>query len=265
MIRHFIAAALILALVGGATKEAAACQGDCGGDGEVTVDDLILSVNISLGAADVGQCPSVDTSNDGEVTVDEIIGAVNSALSGCAEPAVPTPTPTATPEPSPISSCADGFFRVAFADARDTNANTATLDLGKVTAVDQIDPSSNTYIWVISGNVCTAVPGEPARAIALQGIGQPDRIKAGAYAVASPVPPFLSLSYMETKVTLDPTQNFIHNWAANGGTLVLEDAGGGALRFHASGVTMAKGLVFHGATGTFTLDVTGTITRVTHN
>ena len=63
----------------------------------------------------------------------------------------------------------------------------------------------------------------------------------------------------------DPTQNFIHGWTATGGTLVLEDAGGGALRFHASGVTMAKGLVFRGATGTFTLDITGTITNVTHN
>ena len=61
----------------------AACVGDCGGDSEVTVDELIVGVNIALGNAQLGQCTSLDASTDGEVTIDELITAVANALNGC--------------------------------------------------------------------------------------------------------------------------------------------------------------------------------------
>lgn len=50
----------------------AACGGDCSGDGEVTVNELILGVNIVLGNTALGQCPAFDTGGDGEVTIDEL-------------------------------------------------------------------------------------------------------------------------------------------------------------------------------------------------
>ncbi len=59
------------------------CGGDCGGDGEVTVDEIIVMVNIALEATPVSACLAGDTNSDGTVTVDEIIGAVNNALNGC--------------------------------------------------------------------------------------------------------------------------------------------------------------------------------------
>ncbi len=59
------------------------CPGDCANDGEVTINELILCVNIALGAAGVEQCPAIDTSGDGDVTVNELIQAVNAALGGC--------------------------------------------------------------------------------------------------------------------------------------------------------------------------------------
>ncbi|GBD27226.1 hypothetical protein HRbin30_02571 [bacterium HR30] len=65
-------------LGGGAT-----CAGDCGGDGEVTVDEIVRMVNIALGAAPVDQCRAGDGNGDGEITIDEIIAAVNKALAGC--------------------------------------------------------------------------------------------------------------------------------------------------------------------------------------
>src|SRR5262245_57949660 len=68
-----------------ATRTLGACSGDCGGDGEVTVDELIVGVNIALGIAALSQCTSLDASGDGEVTVDELIGAVNQALNGCTQ------------------------------------------------------------------------------------------------------------------------------------------------------------------------------------
>jgi hypothetical protein len=60
-----------------------ACPGDCGGDGSVTVNELISGVNIALGNAPVSSCPAFDRNGDGEVSINELIAAVNAALNGC--------------------------------------------------------------------------------------------------------------------------------------------------------------------------------------
>jgi uncharacterized delta-60 repeat protein len=70
------------------------CGGDCSGDGEVTVNELVLSVNIALGTASVDRCPASDSNNDGEVTINELIAGVRNALNGCPA-AVPTVAATA--------------------------------------------------------------------------------------------------------------------------------------------------------------------------
>src|SRR5436190_6530949 len=59
---------------------AAVCPGDCSGDGVVTVDELILAVNITLGDAPLAACPSADADRDGSVTVDDILHGVNALL-----------------------------------------------------------------------------------------------------------------------------------------------------------------------------------------
>ncbi|MBI4516412.1 MAG: thrombospondin type 3 repeat-containing protein [Deltaproteobacteria bacterium] len=59
------------------------CVGDCGRDGEVTVDELVKGVNIALGNLPVTECASFDTNRDDEVTVDELVSGVNRALGGC--------------------------------------------------------------------------------------------------------------------------------------------------------------------------------------
>jgi hypothetical protein len=59
------------------------CAGDCGGDGEVTVEEIVRMVNIALGSATVDQCRAGDVDGNGEITIDEIIAAVNRALAGC--------------------------------------------------------------------------------------------------------------------------------------------------------------------------------------
>ena len=86
---------LILLLCGGALswpataqarpdgRAAAACAGDCGGDAEVTVNELIIMVNIALGTAQLSTCVVGDVNGDGEITVNEIILAVNNALNAC--------------------------------------------------------------------------------------------------------------------------------------------------------------------------------------
>ena len=59
------------------------CVGDCGGDGTVTIDELLAGVNIALGNASLEGCTAFDTNRDKRVTVDELLSAVNRALSGC--------------------------------------------------------------------------------------------------------------------------------------------------------------------------------------
>lgn len=76
-----IAAGFLLAIA--PLQASAACVGDCGGDGEVTVNEIITMVNIALGTAALDSCPVGDANSDGEITVNEIIQAVNNALNGC--------------------------------------------------------------------------------------------------------------------------------------------------------------------------------------
>lgn len=59
------------------------CAGDCNGDHEVTVDELLQMVNISLESSPLSICPVADANGDGGVTVEEIIQAVNFALTAC--------------------------------------------------------------------------------------------------------------------------------------------------------------------------------------
>lgn len=66
------------------------CPGDCEGDGEVTIDNLLLLVNIALDQAPLTSCRAGDLDANGSITIDEIIAAVGVALSSC-------PTPSRAP------------------------------------------------------------------------------------------------------------------------------------------------------------------------
>lgn len=81
--------------------ETGACAGDCNGDGEVTVDEIIRGVTTALTGEGLAECLAVDSDGDGLVQVDDVIRAINAALVGCG--AAPEPTPTAAPTPSPTA------------------------------------------------------------------------------------------------------------------------------------------------------------------
>jgi len=59
------------------------CAGNCNGDHEVSIDELLTMVNIALGSTAVSECIAGDTGGDGAITVDEILEAVNVALTAC--------------------------------------------------------------------------------------------------------------------------------------------------------------------------------------
>jgi hypothetical protein len=49
----------------------------------VTVDEILTMVNVALGNAPVSACESGGVGGDGRITVDEILAAVRNALNGC--------------------------------------------------------------------------------------------------------------------------------------------------------------------------------------
>jgi hypothetical protein len=59
------------------------CVGDCNGNGVVTVNELIIGVNILLSSQPVSACPAFDSNNTGTVTVEELIQGVNNLLRAC--------------------------------------------------------------------------------------------------------------------------------------------------------------------------------------
>ncbi len=66
-----------------ASEQVSLCVGDCNGDGNVTIDELLTLVNIALGSAILGQCRPADCDGNAQITVGCIGKAVNAALQGC--------------------------------------------------------------------------------------------------------------------------------------------------------------------------------------
>ncbi|MFI5397568.1 MAG: hypothetical protein ACHQ9S_18685 [Candidatus Binatia bacterium] len=57
----------------------APCTGDCNGDGQVTVDEVLEGVDMALGNAPATACLAYDA----PVTIDQVLAAVNNAVDGC--------------------------------------------------------------------------------------------------------------------------------------------------------------------------------------
>jgi ELWxxDGT repeat protein len=59
------------------------CVGDCSGDGIVTVDELLVGIDIGLGRLPATSCVQFDPNIDAAVDVDEIVRGIDNALDGC--------------------------------------------------------------------------------------------------------------------------------------------------------------------------------------
>jgi len=62
---------------------AADCPGDCDGDGQVVVAEVIVAVRILLGETALTACPIADHDVDGKVSVGDVVRAVRASLDGC--------------------------------------------------------------------------------------------------------------------------------------------------------------------------------------
>jgi hypothetical protein len=65
----------------------ALCPGDCSGNGETDVTELVTMIAIALGEGEWSTCHRGDLNGDGGVQVDEILRALGRALEGGCEPA----------------------------------------------------------------------------------------------------------------------------------------------------------------------------------
>jgi hypothetical protein len=65
------------------TPPVSLCVGDCDGNGEVAVNELVTGVNIALGNLPLSSCGAFDSNRDEQVTVNELLQGVNAALNGC--------------------------------------------------------------------------------------------------------------------------------------------------------------------------------------
>lgn len=66
-----------------ATPPPSSCVGDCNGDGVVSVNELIIGVNILLESQPISACPAFDRNSTGTVTIDELIQGVSNLLGAC--------------------------------------------------------------------------------------------------------------------------------------------------------------------------------------
>jgi hypothetical protein len=121
MKKTLIAVSMLAAVLATRANATASCAGDCSGDGEVAVDELIFAVDVALGRAALEGCKSVDGDGNGKVTIDEVVGAVDAALAGCA-----------SEEPRLIALSRDG--RIASLELAEPWTVHASADLGATTA-----------------------------------------------------------------------------------------------------------------------------------
>jgi hypothetical protein len=63
--------------------EAHFCPADCNQDGASTLDELVTCLNVALGIAESGTCPTCDLNGDGSVSIDEVVTSVDTVLHGC--------------------------------------------------------------------------------------------------------------------------------------------------------------------------------------
>jgi hypothetical protein len=59
------------------------CVGDCDGDGQVAVNELVIGVAIAGATLPLDVCAAFDTDNDGQLTIDELVTGVGNGIRGC--------------------------------------------------------------------------------------------------------------------------------------------------------------------------------------
>lgn len=79
------AASLFVVLVpsAGFAQSGSSCACDCDGDEVVTVNEVVMGMNIALGMAPMEMCEAADPLSDGSVSVGDLVLGVSALINGC--------------------------------------------------------------------------------------------------------------------------------------------------------------------------------------
>jgi hypothetical protein len=121
------------------------CQGDCNGDGQVSISELVLAVTIALGQTSIDACAVL---GPGPVDIAKLITSINSALCACRQCPTrpPTRTPTATPRPTATPQ-AQTFESVWREDDARLGASTCRADINQ--SIRDAFPNVNCPLTVV--------------------------------------------------------------------------------------------------------------------
>jgi len=100
-----LAVAVAILLAPFAAASAQPCVGDCSGDDQVAVNELVTCVGIVLLSGPTTACPACDGNADGTVAINDLIAGVNSALDGCVAQDLPDLEPASARFRSTTPSC----------------------------------------------------------------------------------------------------------------------------------------------------------------
>src|SRR6185436_2645048 len=76
-----VAVVAVVLLTGAALAQP--CAGDCDDSGDVTVNEVVKTVNVALGTMGMTECANVDMNADDRAGIDEVVGAVDNSIHGC--------------------------------------------------------------------------------------------------------------------------------------------------------------------------------------
>ncbi len=194
-------------LVGSQAMGQVPCVGDCDGNGEVSINELIIGVNINLGNRPVEDCLKFDSNSDGTVAVNELIQAVRAALEGC-DGGVPTATPEAdTPTPGGPTAT-DTATEVPTATATPTDAPptaTPASDIENVAGASAAIANAVAAIPNLIGAVLAGVnatqSGAAVSGLPGVGAGAVDPCELGGDVTQTGQLPNLTLTFNQCKVS----------------------------------------------------------------
>lgn len=104
LLRTTIALLALLALAPPALR-AQPCAGDCSGDGQVAINELVTCVAFALAGAEPAACTACDANGDDAVAIADLIAGVNAALNGCETVDLPDLVPLSVRLSSDTPAC----------------------------------------------------------------------------------------------------------------------------------------------------------------
>src|SRR5262245_13538970 len=99
--RSLLLALALVAAVPSSETQAALCRGDCNGDGEVLDAELVTAAGIDLLISPYRLCPSADGGGDGAISVEDLVASTASRLGACPDAVTSYSAPALTETSGP--------------------------------------------------------------------------------------------------------------------------------------------------------------------